>query len=64
MDESGRIYDHWLVSTVCFTAVVHVVMIKLFIESVYWNWLSIGSGVCSLLLYYLMTLMINSQIVS
>jgi len=52
MDESGRVYGHWLVSTVCFSAVVHVVVIKLFIETVYWHWISIASGLLSVLLYY------------
>jgi len=62
--ESGMTTDHWLVSTICFSAVVHVVVLKLFIETVYWHWLSIGSGLLSVILYYSTVLLGNIPSIS
>ncbi len=33
----GRTYDHWMHTTLSFTAIVHLVTFKLFLETNYWN---------------------------
>ena len=50
---SEKPLEHWVVSTICFSVIVHVVTIKLFIESVFWHWISVGSAFASVLLYHL-----------
>ena len=50
---SGTTKDHWWVSTVSFTLLVTIVQIKLFIETLHWNWISILGGVLSIVCYYL-----------
>lgn len=49
----GRTSEHWYRSTIAFTMIVHLVTMKLFIESIFWNWLSILMAGVSLLIYYL-----------
>ena len=43
---------HWFTSGVAFSLIMHVITIKLFIETVYWNWLMALASISSLLLYY------------
>ncbi len=33
----GRTYGHWMHTTLSFTAIIHLVTIKLFLETNYWN---------------------------
>ncbi len=39
-DSTGQTKDHWWHSTISFTMVIHIVTYKLFIESNYWNYIS------------------------
>jgi hypothetical protein len=60
VDESGIDTGLWWVSTLSFTLVIHVVTIKLFIESVFWNKMNVAVGLISLLLYYLTIVVLNT----
>ena len=40
-DYTGLTQSHWLNSTISFTIIIHFVTMKLFIESIFWNWMSI-----------------------
>ena len=51
-DSDGETKGFWWTSTLSFTLVIHVVVIKLFIESVYWNKISIFVALFSLAFYY------------
>ena len=44
--------EHWMISTLSFTVIVHVVTAKLFLESQFWNWINIVSAALSLLVYH------------
>ena len=46
--------DHWFVTTTAFTVILHIVIYKLYIETVYWNLVSLCAVLVSFLLYYLM----------
>lgn len=39
--QSGLSNEHWYVSTVSFTCCVFMVTLKLFLETVYWNWFNL-----------------------
>lgn len=52
-NEDGKIYSHWLNSTVSFTMIVMVASLKLLIVSDFWNFINIGSTVISIGIYYL-----------
>lgn len=41
-----------MTSTMCFTVVIHLVLYKLLLETRHLNWISILSGIGSILLYY------------
>ena len=51
-DSHGETKGFWWASTLSFTLVIHVVVYKLFIESVYWNKISIFVALFSLAFYY------------
>ena len=52
ISENGKIHDNWFKSTVAFSLVIHIVNYKILIDSQYWNYVNIGSGIFSLVLYY------------
>eukprot|EP00347_Sterkiella_histriomuscorum_P002846 403366575 len=60
-DEQGRSYEHWLLSTASFTLIVHVIIYKLFIETVYWNTVSLVTCFACLFLYYSIIFVGNSN---
>lgn len=47
--------SHWFVTTTAFTVIIHIIIYKLLLETVYWNTLSIGTIVLCFALYYIMT---------
>ena len=57
----GRTSEHWYSSTIAFTIIVHLVTGKLFIESIFWSWLSVLMAVISLLVYYLILVIGSSK---
>ena len=44
--------------------IIHIVVLKLFIESNYWSSLSIATGVACLVLYYASVMVLSSDFVS
>jgi magnesium-transporting ATPase (P-type) len=40
-NEDGRTFDHWYYSTVSFALILHLVTFKLFVDSSFWNILSL-----------------------
>lgn len=45
--------SHWFTSCVAFTLIMHIIVGKLFIETVYWNWLMALTNVGCLFFYYI-----------
>lgn len=60
----GRLVDHWWVTTVIFSSIIHIVTYKIFIEITYWNKLIIGTSILSILVYYLSIYIINIPFVA
>ena len=60
-DLTGESKGFWWTSTLSFTLVIHIVVLKLFIESVYWNKISIFIAIFSLAFYYCTCLGLNSE---
>jgi phospholipid-transporting ATPase len=55
----GRLIDHWWLTTLSFTVIIHVVTYKVFIEISYWNYLVILVSFISMFFYYLCILMVG-----
>ena len=55
-DSTGKTQSHWFTSSVSFTLIMHIIVGKLFIETVFWNWLSSITNVCCLAFYYICVL--------
>lgn len=53
IDLTGKTYQHWFTTTVGFTLIIHIIVFKLFIESVFWNWISGTTGFLCIAMYYL-----------
>ena len=64
MDETGLTQQHWFVSSVGFTMIIHIIVLKLFLESGYWNWLSAITGVVSLAVYWACVIFLNTDFVA
>jgi phospholipid-transporting ATPase len=60
----GMTSEHWYSSTIAFTIIVHLVTMKLFIESIFWSWLSVLMAILSLFVYYLILVIGSSEIFS
>jgi len=50
---SGIVQSHWWISTVSFTLIMHIVTIKLFVETIFWNWYNTTISIASLVVYYI-----------
>lgn len=55
-NERGEVQDHWYISTTAFTIIIHIIIYKLLLETVYWNTISVSTMLLCFALYYLMTL--------
>jgi len=64
IDSSGLTYNHWFTSCLAFTLLIHIVTFKLFIETVYWNWIMTVVNLGNLLCYYWNVLFMNTPFVS
>jgi len=64
VDESGQVAGLWYISTLTFTLVIHVVTFKLFLESVFWNKVSIFTGLGCIGFYYLTCIALNLSFVA
>jgi phospholipid-transporting ATPase len=60
----GRLIDHWWISTVIFSSIIHIVTYKIFVETTYWNKLIILTSVLSIFVYYISIYIINMPFVS
>ena len=53
IDSTGKTYSHWFTSCLAFSLIMHIIVFKLFIETMYWNWLTVIINIfCGLLFYY------------
>lgn len=60
----GKLVDHWWVSTLIFTMIIHIVTYKIFVEINYWNSVVIGASIASLILYYVSIWIIDIPFIS
>jgi hypothetical protein len=51
----------WYISTISFTLIIHTIVFKLYIESVYWNKVNVICGFASVLFYYLTIIVLNTE---
>lgn len=56
-DSTGKTAEHWVVSTVSFSVILHVVTYKLFIDSYFWSKLNILMASISILIYYVVVIL-------
>ena len=61
IDSTGKTHSHWFTSSVAFTLIMHIIVGKLFIETVYWNWLSGITNIVCLAFYYICVVIGNSS---
>ncbi len=59
---SGLTQSHWFNSSSSFTIIVKFVTLKLFIECIFWQWLSVMAAVISLGLYYIVVIIGSTQL--
>lgn len=62
ISQDGITKNHWFHSTVAFTAIMHIISYKIFIELKYWNKLSIFITIFSLIFYYSCVLVLNTTV--
>ena len=56
-DSSGRTYEHWVVSTVSFSIILHVVTYKLFVDTYFWSRINILMASLSIFIYYIVVIL-------
>lgn len=61
IDETGKDIGLWVVSTVSFTLIIHIITLKLYIESDFLNLLNVNAGILSILLYYCTLLVLSEE---
>jgi magnesium-transporting ATPase (P-type) len=59
IDDSGKTFTHWFRSVVAFTCIIHVIMYKMYLETIHWNTVSLGTGFFCLALYYGSVILLN-----
>lgn len=64
VDESGQVAGLWYVSTISFTLVIHIVTFKLYLESVFWNKISVFTGIACIGFYYASLIALNMSFVA
>lgn len=64
VDPSGMTQQHWWTSSIAFTVIINTIVLKLFIETNFWNWLSFGTGAFCIILYSATVLLLNTKPVS
>jgi phospholipid-transporting ATPase len=63
-DNSGQTFDHWFKSTTSFSLVIHIVTFKLLVISDFWNAVNIFATIGSILFYYLVILVLNTNVLA
>jgi len=61
---SGKTQTHWFKSCVAFSLVIHVIVFKIMIETVNWNWISTLFGLICFASYYVMVFAMNMHMLS
>ena len=56
-DSSGMTIEHWAVSTVSFSIILHVVTYKLFVDTYFWGKLNLLLTGFSVLIYYIVVIL-------
>lgn len=64
LDTQAKDTGLWWISTLSFTLAIHIITLKLYLESIHWTKLSIGVGVLSVLVYYLSVLVLCTEFMS
>ena len=64
IDKTGKTYTHWFKSCVAFSLVIHVIVFKIMIETVNWNWVSVLFGGICFASYYLMVFVMNLDLIA
>jgi len=57
IDSSGRTTDHWVVSSISFSIILHVVTYKLFVDTYFWARINILMAVITILIYYFVVIL-------
>ena len=60
VEDDGKNHGLWWTSTLSFTLIIHIVTLKLYLESAYWTKVSLLAGFCSVLFYYLTVIVLNA----
>jgi phospholipid-transporting ATPase len=60
----GKLVDHWWVTTVLFSMIIHIVTYKIFIVLSYWNYLVICTSIGSVIFYYVCIFIIDIHFIS
>lgn len=60
VDSQGLNNGLWWTSTLTFTLIIHIITLKLYLESYYWTKISLIAGFCSVLFYYLTVIVLNA----
>lgn len=55
---------HWWTTSIAFSIIIHIIVLKLFLETNFWNWYSAITGVSCVMLYYATVLLLSTQMVS
>ncbi len=48
----GKLLDHWYKTTILFSLIIHIVTYKIFLETTYWNYISLSISIMSVVIYY------------
>lgn len=62
--ESGATFNNWMLSSISFTCVVHIVSIKLMLISEFWNFLNLFAVLLSIAIYYAALFVLSSDSLS
>ena len=57
--EDGTRDDHWVVSTISFSMIIHLVIYKLLLEARHFNMISCAIGIVCLLIYWSFLLLVQ-----
>jgi magnesium-transporting ATPase (P-type) len=59
MMANGKLIDHWWLTTLSFTVIVHVATYKIYVELSYWNYFTLLTSLISIAFFYLCILMVG-----
>mmetsp|Transcript_20740 Transcript_20740/g.3354 ORF Transcript_20740/g.3354 Transcript_20740/m.3354 type:complete len:90 (+) Transcript_20740:427-696(+) len=61
INETGMDIGLWVISTISFTLVIHIITLKLYIESDFLNIFNVTAGIFSVVLYYCTLLVLSEE---